>query len=167
MFAWSHQRQRSPERIPEYLPIIQNFTANPVCTALIHITNLSTSVHYVAVRLKDNVSRPPPSAKLDSGRERFKNGVEGEGREMNWYSEPECRSSYLRPCRCCLGHMLPLFRLGGAHVGMRARRERRRGGGWEERRRRKRGGDGGEQSEEGSGGIVLGRAPSIQGEEDF
>lgn len=77
---------------------------------------------------------------------------------MNWYSEPECRSSYLRPCRCCLGHMLPLFRLGGAHVGMRARRERRRGGGWEERRR-KRGGDGGEQSEEGSGGIVLGRAP--------
>lgn len=163
MFAWSRQRQRSPERLPEYLPIIQNFTANPVCTALIHITNLSTSVHYVAVRLKDNVSRLPSSTRDGSV---LKTGVEGEGREMNWYSEPECRSTYLRPCRCCLGHMLPLFRLGGAHGGMRARRERRRGDGREERRR-KRGGDGGEQSEEGSGGIVLGRAPSIQREEDF
>lgn len=43
-------------------------------------------------------------------------GVYRGGWEINWYSEVDCCSSYLRPCRCCLGHMLPLFCLGGAGV---------------------------------------------------
>lgn len=74
MFAWSHQCQWSPERLAEYLPIIQNFTANPVCTAVIHITTLSTSVHYVAMCLKDNMSHPPLSAELNSGWKCFEMG---------------------------------------------------------------------------------------------